>query len=365
MNILSFPSATATSEPVTAEPAPIATPTPKRRGPAASIDRRNLVLRDGKYTFRRMISGRIETFALETADVRVAAAKAEAHRRATDGKSAEEIFGLTRKRDLASFEDALAAFLKESAAHGKRPATLTGYAAIGRIFAKDFPGRAWQKLTPEAFETWVRKKYANPTSAASLVRHVLAVARWSSKEGMLNNPALIAYEHKTPITDTVVEYLAIEEAKKLLHAGAHADLPPVILGLFAGIRPDEVARMKWSDIKWDEKRIFIRAECSKVRVARNIEGVPEALWRHLAPYRPREGYINPMARNAVERTRSAAKLERWPFDALRHTFATFYCAHTGNPGVVAGILGHASLRMLQRHYNGVATRAEAEKYFAL
>ncbi len=53
-------------------------------------------------------------------------------------------------------------------------------------------------------------------------------------------------------------------------------------------------------------------------------------------------------------------------DALRHTFASYAVALTSDPGRVAIWLGHeGNPTMLHRHYRGIATEADARRFFAL
>jgi len=59
-------------------------------------------------------------------------------------------------------------------------------------------------------------------------------------------------------------------------------------------------------------------------------------------------------------------MAKWPQDCLRHSFATYAVALTNNPGQVAIWLGHnGNPTMLYRHYRGLTTKAEADKFFAL
>ena len=346
---------------------------PKPAKPANAKRRRtqadkNLTLVGKVWYFRRLEAGVREYFSLETSDRAVARDRRDAHLAAHRGKTVAQIREAKARANLAPVESARLAFLGDRERHGVRDATLRGYTQFTDLFARAFPGTRWQSLTPEEFDAWLRGRYASPVSAATAARHIGAMLNWADKPPVraLDNPELAAFRFKKPLSDTAVEFLTVEESGALLAAAGSEALPPIALGLFAGIRPEEVARMDWSMIDWDERRIRIPAQASKTRAARNIEGVPDALWRHLAPWRGKsDGPIHPSPRKPIESARRAAKLTRWPHDALRHTFATYYCALVGNPGIVAHALGHSNLGMLTRHYNGVAKKSAAEKFFAL
>lgn len=338
-------------------------PTP--RGPRkASL--KNLTLVEGTWHFRRMLSGEIEKFSLKTTDLRLAKERRDAHLRATHGKTLAEIRGESIAHELSSVEAATERFLEEKRKLGARPATLTGYAMMCRLFAKNFPGTEWQKLSATALDKWIRNRYESPVSAASCARHLRVLFRWANEAHALKNPQLVSYRYKRPLCDTAVEFLGVDECRRLLRHANSSALPAILLGLFAGIRPDEVSRLKWSAVDWSEKIIRIDADVSKTRTPRNIENIPDTLWRQLKPWeKETSGFICRWPRKPIEKARDDASLTRWPHDALRHTFATYYCAHTGNPGVVAYVLGHSNLSMLTRHYNGVAKKSEAIEFFAL
>ncbi len=338
---------------------------PTRRAPRKAA-LKNLIQVEGTWHFRRMLSGEIENFSLKTTDLRLAKERRDAHLRATHGRTLAQIRGESLARELSTVEGATERFLEEKRKLGARPATLTGYAMMCRLFPKNFPGMDWQRLSASAFDKWIRNRYESPVSAASCARHLRVLFRWANEAHALKNLHLVSYRYKRPLCDTAVEFLGVDECRRLLRHADSSALPPILLGLFAGIRPDEVSRLKWSAIDWSEKIIRIDADVSKTRTPRNIENIPDTLWRQLKPWeKETSGFICRWPRKPIEKARDDASLTRWPHDALRHTFATYYCAHTGNPGVVAYALGHSNLSMLTRHYNGVAKKSEAAEFFSL
>ena len=144
------------------------------------------------------------------------------------------------------------------------------------------------------------------------------------------------------------------------------------LMLFAGLRVEEVAgegkpAMTWREVDVVGKVIRVPGECAKVAgQARLLQGLPEAVWAWLGKGGRDGQRICPgQSLNAVRWAQ--ARLERpWPRNALRHTFATYAVALTGEPDRVAGWLGHESgARLLNAHYAGLARKAEAVEFFAL
>jgi hypothetical protein len=54
----------------------------------------------------------------------------------------------------------------------------------------------------------------------------------------------------------------------------------------------------------------------------------------------------------------------WPADITRHSCASYWLSVSGNASQVATALGHTE-GMLRKHYMGLVTKVEAEKFFNL
>lgn len=169
-------------------------------------------------------------------------------------------------------------------------------------------------------------------------------------------------------------YLSPGDARKFLDAVHPAYRAAFVLGLYAGLRPYECCRIEWSSINLRERRIKVEAVVCKIRRARMVESVPAALWRLLGQCPDRKGRVLPgrtdsaehvcVARYIHERRRAAkAAGVTLGHDILRHTFATYHVALTGNAALASKLLGHYKLHTLAAHYDGVATRAQAREYF--
>ena len=61
----------------------------------------------------------------------------------------------------------------------------------------------------------------------------------------------------------------------------------------------------------------------------------------------------------------AAKLEEWPHNAPRHSFASYRLADTQDSAKVALELGHDRSETLFEHYNAVVTRQAAKAYWKI
>jgi len=133
----------------------------------------------------------------------------------------------------------------------------------------------------------------------------------------------------------------------------------------------------WRHVNTAELIIRVPAEIAKTRKPRILEGLPPAIWLWLTPGLPEQPISHASSQwlirvaqlaggFSVKRAGQHHVLRPWPHDATRHSFATYALALTGDPGRVALWLGHeGNPRMLYTHYRGLATKAEALRYFGL
>jgi integrase len=168
------------------------------------------------------------------------------------------------------------------------------------------------------------------------------------------------------LTADDTDYYRPDELRRLLTA-ADADLLPVLaLGALAGLRPEEAQRLTWEDVWRVPGHIEVKPAKAKTRRRRLVEMVP-ALAEWLHPYRPRTG---PLWHLGVDRyqerfgeLRAELKIPS-RFDGLRHAFCTYHFALHANENLTAQQAGN-SPAMIHQHYKGLATRAEAEAWFAV
>ena len=168
-----------------------------------------------------------------------------------------------------------------------------------------------------------------------------------------------------------IEYFTPEELQNLLGgAQKHADykvmVPVIALGALAGLRLEETLRLAWEDIWRVPGHIEIKASKAKTRSRRLVEICP-ALAEWLEPFRSSEG---PVWRLSVDRyhenfapLREMLKIPPRR-NGLRHGFCTFHFALHSNENLTSAQAGN-SPAVVHAHYKGLATKAEAEKWFSV
>ncbi len=150
-------------------------------------------------------------------------------------------------------------------------------------------------------------------------------------------------------------------------------LPALGLMLFAGVRPGEVARLRWEDVHCKEGILSISARHSKTGGARRVELCPPL--RRLLRRQPsasRQGPLCPPRwhkrwRNLRQVAGLATGQHRWVPDVLRHTFASYHALTHRNLPALQLQLGHRDANLLLTRYLNLRPlrRAEAAPFWKL
>ena len=158
------------------------------------------------------------------------------------------------------------------------------------------------------------------------------------------------------------------EITRLLAAASPEFLPCLASGAFAGLRSAEIERLEWSDIDLAGRHIVIGASKAKT-ASRRVVPICDALADWLAPYVGSAGFVwkgtHEGFYEAQQATAAAAKpAVKWKTNALRHSYASYRFAQTGDAGRVAGELGN-SAAVVHRHYRELVKPADAQRWFAV
>ena len=163
------------------------------------------------------------------------------------------------------------------------------------------------------------------------------------------------------------EFYTPGELVALLKAAKGTMRAMIAIGGLAGLRTSELMRLDWSEVWRVPGYIEVTAEKAKTRQRRLAEVCP-ALARWLHPFRTVktgklcEWHEITFQQHFVELC-EAAKVTRKP-NGLRHSFCTYHFAKHANESLTAQQAGN-SPQMIHAHYKGLATKAEAVKWFAV
>jgi integrase len=182
--------------------------------------------------------------------------------------------------------------------------------------------------------------------------------------------------------------LTVGQARSLLHAALeHPELELgayITLGLFCGIRSAELENLTWHEVRLQDRFVTIPPKIAKKRRIRNIpleQAAAAWLGRFglqssgpIAPIglakrlRKLREYASALAPREAEcgnfGVNCFSPILEWPDNAMRHSFASYYYAWTGNAQETCARLGQKSDDVLFEHYRALARREDGEAYFS-
>ncbi len=145
-----------------------------------------------------------------------------------------------------------------------------------------------------------------------------------------------------------VEIFTPDQARALITA-ARKHFPsmvaPVALGLFAGLRTNEIMRLTWEEhISLNKGIVMITDKVAKTGQIRNVE-ITSTLHEWLAACPSQAGKVAPEGAKWTYRRRKLlekAGLEEWPRNGMRHSYGSYHLAQFGDAKNTISNLGHGS-----------------------
>ena len=231
-------------------------------------------------------------------------------------------------------------------------------------FVRKFGKRNAATITALEVDDWLRSLDVAPLTRNNCRRvlHVLfsyAVQRRYCAE----NP--ITHTSKAKVIAQAVEVLTPEQTRQLLSAAAPEIVPVLAIGAFAGLRPAEISRLDWKEVRLGRGFIEVTARNAKT-ASRRLVTIQPNLAEWLKPHAKQSGPVEPVAaRKLIEAARIRAGFDQWPSNALRHSYASYHLAKFQDAQALALQLGHTTTGMLFAHYREVVTPDAAEEYWSI
>jgi integrase len=189
-----------------------------------------------------------------------------------------------------------------------------------------------------------------------------------------NEPTVVEDVAAATISEGDIAIYSVAELRLLLGHAPSKLLPFFAIGAFAGLRSQEIMRLDWSDIRFEQNFIEVTAAKAKTASRRLVPLLPVlAAW--LLPQRQREGHVVGYTRNDVlgeARQRFCASGISvggvtvkfvWKPNALRHSYASYRLAEIKDAARVALEMGN-SPSMLFRNYRELVTDEQAKEWFS-
>ncbi len=243
-------------------------------------------------------------------------------------------------------------------------------------FAEAFSGKIDQITTHEV-EVWLNGLGVNGRTRNNYRSAVLQLFRYGRAKRYLprNEPTVVEDVAKATAAEGAIEIYTPQELRLLLTDAPTKLLPFFVIGAFAGLRSQEIMRLDWADIKFEQA--FIEVTAAKAKTAsRRLAPLLPVLAAWLLPLRQKAGHVVGYHRNDMlsEARQKYCKtgikdgeesvVFNWKPNALRHSYASYRLAEIKDAARVALEMGN-SPSMLFRNYRELVTEPQAKEWFSV
>jgi integrase len=242
---------------------------------------------------------------------------------------------------------------------------------ILRGFAEDFTVDI-DKPTRAEVEAWLDSRNVAPRTWNNNLDAIVTLYRFARREGHLSESTTPVERIQHKLVSVTIGTFSPEELAKILAVVPKEWLPAIVLGAFAGLRPEEICPnpssgkpgICWENILWNEGQINVPKEVSKVRTRRLVP-IQEAVIEFLRPWRHASGPVVPrMQLSKITGLCANESGVSWKSDGLRHSYASYRLAIIKDIHLLATEMGN-SPKMIHDHYWVLKQKDEAGRWFAL
>jgi integrase len=270
------------------------------------------------------------------------------------------------------------------------PRTRERYERHCRVITEELGSRRLSKLSADDIEAMLDRQLgegAHSRDTLTKLRSTLVqILEFAVRRGLaVRNPAAHATVPAVAAREAARASLTPEQARVLFAACDGEHLGPMIrLGLLVGMRPGELAGLRWRDVDLDRRILTVghavqmrgsrghHVDVLKTSASHRTIGLPAAAVSELEEQQRRtagaEGAVEQRPKDLVFLSRSGTVLEpsnvrrelsricgaagvpRITPNELRHTCATLLNDEGVPLELIADMLGHTTTTMLQRHY---------------
>lgn len=270
-------------------------------------------------------------------------------------------------RNAPTVTEIINKLVTEAGQNNRRDRTIRELKERLKVFSEDFPNTRLSEISLDQLKEWFAEAddWA-PRTKINYLTKISQLYNYALKHNWVDSN-LVERIDRPNAEDKEPGIFTVEQAASLLkHADDHDLLPYISIGLFAGLRSAELMRLKAEAIKMEEKQIVVGPDVAKKRSRRVVE-MSENLHAWLIAAGKLKGLIvdaDEFRENMAE-LRTAAGIETWPHNGLRHSFGSYHLAEYGDGNKTATQMGHRDQNVIHNHYKALVLKSEADKYWAL
>lgn len=280
-----------------------------------------------------------------------------------------------RVKKSIRINEAILEFLDTKKAAGKSARYLQDLRARCNQFVNSFGELTLADIDVAAVESWLEGLKVSPVTRNNYRRALSVFFAWGMKRGFCVSNPVTDTERSKEVAERV-EIFTPGELRVILNTAPAELLPFLAIGAFAGLRSEELRRLRWEDVDFLNRRIDVRATVAKTAGTRYVpmndaliawlQPVAKAAGRLVAAgvYKKLTAFRHDLetGQKVKEKKRPAVK---WKQNGLRHSFASYALAECDNAALVALWLGHDSTKMIFKHYRERVTPEAAGAWFAV
>lgn len=264
---------------------------------------------------------------------------------------------------------ALATLLEDFAAAkapGWSAASVRNFKAASALMLERFADVPVAEISGRLLQGWLTERFASsPGYLMNTVRTLRPAFNFAVRQGIIAESPFQRLELVRLRAADSIDIFSPEEARRLMEVAPLDCRPAFALLLFAGVRPAELTRLVWGNVR--DGFVHIAPGVAKTRQVRNIEIVPTlAAWLRVAgPHAPEQLVCPPNWKRKSQAVRAAAGLADRQ-DTARHSYASYHLALFQSVDALKANLGHSrNSDTLFAHYRAAATPAQAKEYWAI
>ena len=286
----------------------------------------------------------------------------------------------TDHHDRKAKAPTLAAAWKDAMDHraNHRARTVSDYKSWQKALPDWFMKTNVLDITPANIKEALDEVTAGATRWKSGMRYISAVLSDQVKARTISeNPVKQMMVKRNKETEDECLIYSVDELKALFAACrdytekgpdrlcAGCALPFAFMA-FAGVRPEEITKLKWDDVSTELGNIRIGGAVAKKQYRRNVRiNATLAAWIETIPVESRAGrLVPPRWRQKAARVRKEAGIDgSEKQDALRHSYGSHMLAVENDLDALKSDMGHAHMAVFFTHYHKALTKAEALPYW--
>lgn len=240
-----------------------------------------------------------------------------------------------------------------------------------RAFAKGFENRKISELTTNEIEAFLAKRDMGPVSWNNWrrdLRTLFNFAKSDRNRWVRSNPAEGIALKK--IDNDEVKILSLVETILVLRR-AHLEfnrlMPFLVLGLFGGLRREEIDNGSWEDVDWELNTLRVRNAKNRSVANRyvHMEPVLIAWLKDYRQYNPGAKSFAPRKyarRNDLQLLSKATGVDCTE-NVYRHSFGSYHLGHFRDKAKTMLEMGHSNQTTFDRYYRKPVQKSTAGAYW--